>query len=73
MRRNVARDFADSERVEALVVEDTGFPKDGTASLCVARQYSGTWARRRTEGRGERAPGERHASCAADWRLFCQE
>ena len=26
----------------ALVVDDTGFPKDGDASPCVARQYSGT-------------------------------
>jgi hypothetical protein len=24
------------------VVDDTGFPKDGKASACVARQYSGT-------------------------------
>lgn len=28
--------------VEALAVDDTGFVKDGTASPCVARQYSGT-------------------------------
>src|SRR4051794_10742092 len=27
---------------EAWVVEDTGFPKDGTASPGVARQYCGT-------------------------------
>ena len=26
----------------AFVIDDTGFPKDGTASPCVARQYSGT-------------------------------
>ena len=31
-----------SQPVEALVVDDTGFPKDGDASPCVARQYSGT-------------------------------
>src|SRR5260370_22534314 len=42
VRRNVARWFAGSQPVEALVVDDTGFPKDGTASPCVARQYSGT-------------------------------
>src|SRR5207247_2409968 len=42
VRRNVARWFASSQPVEALVVDDTGFPKDGPASPCVARQYSGT-------------------------------
>jgi SRSO17 transposase len=42
VRRNVARWFAGSQPVEALVVDDTGFPKDGAASPCVARQYSGT-------------------------------
>src|SRR3977135_2928011 len=31
---------AASQPVEALVVGDTGFPKDGPASPCVARQYS---------------------------------
>src|SRR5512132_1934363 len=42
VRRNVARWFAGSQPVEALVADDTGFPKDGSASPCVARQYSGT-------------------------------
>src|SRR5260370_11689357 len=42
VRRNVARWFAGQQPVEALVVDDTGFGKDGTASPCVARQYSGT-------------------------------
>ena len=41
VRRNVARWFAASQPVEALVVDDTGFAKDGTALPCVARQYSG--------------------------------
>src|SRR5262249_50821921 len=74
VRRNVARWFAASPPVEALVVDDTGFPKDGSASPCVARQYSGTLGKTAncqigvsvhlvTEG----------ASCAADWRLFCPE
>jgi SRSO17 transposase len=27
---------------EAWVIDDTGFKKDGTASACVARRYSGT-------------------------------
>ncbi len=42
VRRKVARHFAASQAVEALVIDDTGFAKDGTASPCVARQYSGT-------------------------------
>ena len=74
VRRNVARWFAASQPVEALVVDDTGFPKDGSASPCVARQYSGTLGKTAncqigvsvhlvTEG----------SSCAADWRLFCPE
>src|SRR5262249_50439513 len=74
VRRNVARWFAASQPVEALVGGDTGFPKDGSASPCVARQYSGTLGKTAncqigvsvhlvTEG----------ASCAADWRLFCPE
>src|SRR6266513_2494154 len=36
VRRNVARWFAAGQPVEALVVDDTGFGKDGQASPCVA-------------------------------------
>jgi SRSO17 transposase len=74
VRRNVARDFAASQPVEALVVDDTGFPKDGTASPCVARQYSGTLGKigNCQVGVSVHLVNER-ASCAADWRLFCPE
>ncbi len=74
VRRNVARWFAASWPVEALVVDDTGFPKDGTASPCVARQYSGTLGKTANcqIGVSVHLAGE-HASCAADWRLFCPE
>jgi len=74
VRRDVARWFAGHQPAEALVVDDTGFAKDGDASPCVARQYSGTL--------GKTANCQvavsvhlvnEHASCAADWRLFCPE
>ena len=74
VRRNVARWFAASQPVEALVVDDTGFAKDGTASPCVARQYSGTLGKvgNCQIGVSVHLVNE-HASCAADWRLFCPE
>jgi SRSO17 transposase len=74
VRRNAARWFAASQPVEALVVDDTGFPKDGSASPCVARQYSGTLGK---IGNCQVAVSvhlvNEHASCAADWRLFCPQ
>jgi len=74
VRRNVARWFAASQPVEALVVDDTGFPKDGTASPCVARQYSGTLGKTANCQIGVSVHlVNEHASCAADWRLFCPE
>jgi len=74
VRRNVARWFAASQPAEALVIDDTGFPKDGTASPCVARQYSGTLGKVGScqIGVSVHLVSER-ASCAADWRLFCPE
>jgi SRSO17 transposase len=74
VRRNVARWFAGGQPVEALVVDDTGFPKDGPASPCVARQYSGTLGKTGNcqVGVSVHLVNE-HASCAADWRLFCPE
>jgi SRSO17 transposase len=74
VRRNLARDFAAGQPVEALVVDDTGFPRDGTASPCVARQYSGTLGK---TGNCQIAVSvhlvNEHASAAADWRLFCPQ
>jgi SRSO17 transposase len=73
-RRNVARWFASHQPTEALVVDDTGFAKDGTASPFVARQYSGTLGK---VGNCQVAVSvhlvNERASCAADWRLFCPE
>jgi SRSO17 transposase len=74
VRRNVARWFAGAQPVEALVVDDTGFAKDGTASPCVARQYSGTLGKTGNCQIGVSVHlVNEHASCAADWRLFCPQ
>jgi SRSO17 transposase len=74
VRRNVARWFASHQPVEALVIDDTGFAKDGTASPCVARQYSGTLGKVASCQIGVSVHlVNEHASCAADWRLFCPE
>jgi SRSO17 transposase len=74
VRRNVARWFAGSQPVDAVVIDDTGFPKDGDASPCVARQYSGTLGKTGNcqVGVSAHLVNER-ASCAADWRLFCPQ
>jgi SRSO17 transposase len=74
VRRSVARWFASVQPVEALAVDDTGFPKDGDASPCVARQYSGTLGKVANcqIGVSVHLAGER-ASCAADWRLYCPQ
>src|SRR5262249_42771255 len=42
VRANVARWAADAINPRPYVVDASGFPKDGPASPCVARQYSGT-------------------------------
>jgi SRSO17 transposase len=70
----VARWFAASQLVEALVVDDTGFAKDGNASPCVARQYSGTLGKAGNCQIGVSVHlVNEHASAAADWRLFCPQ
>ena len=64
----------DTQPVEALVVDDTGSAEHGTASPCVARQYSGTLGKvgNCQIGVSVHLVNE-HASCTADWRLFCPE
>ncbi len=42
VRRRLATAAVDVVAPQVWVVDDTGFPKDGKASACVARQYSGT-------------------------------
>jgi SRSO17 transposase len=56
---------------DAWVVDDTGFPKDGTASPGVARQYSGTLGKVGNCQIGVSISAVTDvASCPLDWRLF---
>ena len=72
VRRNVARWAAGVVDPAAYVVDDTGFPKDGTASPCVARQYSGTLGKTGNCQIGVSVQMVTDtASLAANWRLFC--
>jgi SRSO17 transposase len=72
VRANVARWAVDAIDPAVYVVDDSGFPKDGTASPCVARQYSGTLGKTGNCQIGVSVQmATDHASLAADWRLFC--
>ncbi len=59
---------------DAWVIDDTGFLKDGDASACVARQYSGTLGK---VGNCQVAVSVHAASDSAsaplDWRLYLPE
>ena len=72
VRASVARWAVDTIDPAAYVIDDTGFPKDGTASACVARQYSGTLGKTGNCQIGVSVQlATDAASVAADWRLFC--
>jgi SRSO17 transposase len=72
VRANVARWAADAIDPAGYVIDDSGFPKDGTASPCVARQYSGTLGKTGNCQIGVSVQlATDTASVAADWRLFC--
>jgi hypothetical protein len=59
---------------DAWVVDDTGFPKDGTASPGVARQYSGTLGKVGNCQIGVSISAVTDAaSCPLNWRLFLPE
>ena len=59
---------------KALVFDDTGFLKDGTASACVSRQYTGTAGKVTNCQVGVSLHlASDHASAAVDWRLFLPE
>ena len=74
MRRRVAQAAVQVIAPRVWVVDDTGFAKDGPASACVARQYSGTLGK---VGNCQIAVSVHAATDAAsavlDWRLFVPE
>jgi SRSO17 transposase len=71
VRRRVARWVNEFVRPEAFVVDDSGFPKDGSDSPGVARMYSGTLGKVANcqIGVSLHAVTDR-ASAAINWRLF---
>jgi SRSO17 transposase len=72
VRANVASWAVEALRPDAYVVDDSGYPKDGKASPCVARQYSGTLGKTGNCQIGVSVQMVTdHASVAANWRLFC--
>jgi SRSO17 transposase len=58
-------------RPTALIFDDTGFLKNGNASACVSRQYTGTAGKVTNCQVGVSLHlASDHASAAVDWRLF---
>jgi SRSO17 transposase len=74
IRKTLARKACTLIGPDAWVIDDTGFVKDGDASVCVARQYSGTLGK---VGNCQVAVSVHAASDAAsaplDWRLYVPE
>jgi FOG: Transposase len=71
VRAALARRAASALGPVAWVVDDTGFPKDGKGSPCVARQYSGTLGKVANCQVGVSVHAVTDAaSCPLDWRLF---
>jgi DDE superfamily endonuclease len=74
VRRRLAERLHGALEPVAWVVDDTGFPKDGTHSVGVQRQYSGTLGKRANCQLGVSVNAiTEHASCPLDWRLFLPE
>jgi SRSO17 transposase len=74
VRRRLARRIDDGVAPVAWVIDDTGFPKYGSSSPGVARQYSGTLGKVANcqIGVSVHAVTDR-ASAALNWRLFIPE
>ncbi len=72
VRRNVATWAVPVIGPVAYVVDDTGLPKDGHASTCVAHQYCGQLGKTTNcQVAVSIQMVTDDASLAADWRLFC--
>ncbi|NUV45188.1 IS701 family transposase, partial [Streptomyces sp. CAI-24] len=71
VRARLAWRMQDAIDAEALIVDDTGFLKDGDASACVSRQYTGTAGKvtKCQVGVSLHLANDR-ASTAVNWRLF---
>ncbi|WP_406153343.1 transposase [Streptomyces sp. NBC_01023] len=71
VRAGVARRAVAVVRPQVWVVDDTGFPKDGTSSPGVARQHSATLGKVGNCQIGVRVQAASDtASCPLSWRLF---
>ena len=74
VRRRLAEVMTASLQPTAWVVDDTGFPKDGSCSVGVQRQYSGTLGKRANCQLGVSVDAvTEQASCPLDWRLVVPE
>src|SRR5215211_2765539 len=74
VRQRLATQMTAAVDPDAWIVDDTGFPKFGNASVGVARQYSGTFGKVANcqVGVSIHAATDQ-ASCPIDWRLFLPE
>ncbi|MEU2874532.1 IS701 family transposase [Streptomyces olivoreticuli] len=71
VRARLAWKMEQAIRPNALIIDDTGFLKDGVASACVSRQYTGTAGKVTNCQAGVSLHlASDHASAAVDWRLF---
>jgi SRSO17 transposase len=74
VRRRLAEVLTAALEPAAWVVDDTGFPKDGSCSVGVQRQYSGTLGKTASCQLGVSVNAvTEYASCPLDWRLFVPE
>ena len=74
VRRRLAERLVAALGPTAWAADDTGFPKDGTHSVGVQRQYSGTLGKTANCQLGVSVNAvTEQASCPLDWRLFVPE